>query len=115
MPRSRPFRCHTCGALYTGGRCPKCHPSKRGKGQGAGRGSRGRRGRWMAASVLGHEPWPVDVDGLDDVGEGAHGAYVERRTDGTCTTTPELQVQECDGGEEAVSVAPPPRFDDATD
>ena len=55
--------------------------------------------------MLGHAPWPVNVDGLDDVGGGA--AHGERPTDGTCTTTPELQVQEWDR-EEAVGVAPPP-------
>ena len=110
MPRVRPFRCHTCGTLYSGGRCPKCHP-KRSTKQGAGRGSGGgRRGRWTAASVLGHEPWPVDVDGLDDVDEGAHGVCVERPTDGTCTTEPELQVQEWEG--EARSSEAPPRDED---
>lgn len=63
--------------------------------------------------MLGHEPWPVDVDDLDDAGEKV--ARVERRTDGTCTTTPELQVQECDRVG-AVSVAPPPQgMADATD
>ena len=104
MPRSKPLRCHTCGTLYTGGRCPKCYPSKRSKGQGAGRSGSGRRGRWTAASVLGHEPWPVD--GLDDVAGAA--AHVEKPADVTCTTEPELQVQEWDEEGEALSSEAPP-------
>lgn len=60
MPREKPFRCHKCGASYTGGRCPCCYP-KRGKGgryggarAGGGRG-RGRRGG--LATV-----WPVNPE-----------------------------------------------------
>lgn len=107
MPRAKPFRCHTCGTLYTGGRCPKCYP-KRGKGQGAGRSGGGRRGRWTAASVLGRGALPVDVDfvdGLDDVAGVA--AHVERLTDGTCTTEPKLQVQEWEQEGEARSSGAP--------
>lgn len=117
MPRSKPLRCHTCGTLYTGGRCPKCYP-KRGKKQGAGggHGGGGRRGRWTAAQVLGRGVLPVNVDcvdGLDDVDEGAYGVHVERPTDGACTTEPELQVQEWDKeGEARSSEAPPGDEDD---
>lgn len=28
MARSKPFQCHKCGTLYTGGRCPKCYPAR---------------------------------------------------------------------------------------
>ncbi|MBN2391642.1 MAG: hypothetical protein JXR84_13035 [Anaerolineae bacterium] len=107
MPRAKPFRCHTCGTLYTGGRCPKCYP-KKSKRRRAGWGSSGgQRGRRTAASVLGHAPWPVNVDVPDATAADESAMWGERPTDGTCTTTPELQVQEWDG-EEAVSVAPPP-------
>jgi hypothetical protein len=113
MPRGKPFRCHTCGTLYTGGRCPKCHPPKKGRGI-SGRTGRPRSGRrWTAASVLGHEPWPVDVPDVVMVEDST--AQGERRTDGTCTTTPELQVQECDRVEAGSVVSPPQGVVDATD
>lgn len=107
MPRSQPFQCHTCGTLYTGGRCPKCHP-KRGKGVG-GRWASRSRARATAAQVLGRETLPVDVEAVSDGDEGGREAtaVAERSADRTGTTEPEQQVPEPEGGE-AGSSGPPP-------
>lgn len=121
MPRAKPFRCHTCGTLYTGGRCPKCHP-KRSKRQGAGWGHGGGRGRRSAAQVLGRGELPVNVDTVGSIpayfqdtstgvvpsaaDEGANGVCRRRPIDGTCTTESELQVQGWDGGAARSSGAP---------
>lgn len=77
MPRSKPFRCHTCRALYTGARCPKCFPKKQQGSKRAGRRSGRRRsrrvGRTTAVQVLGRSLLPVNVDAVpepdDDEGE----------------------------------------------
>ncbi|MBN2002047.1 MAG: hypothetical protein JXA21_01715 [Anaerolineae bacterium] len=75
MPRVNPFQCHSCGTLYTGGRCPKCYP-KRGRKSGGHRsgGGGGRRtARHLAAQVLGHSWLPVNPDAVpsaEDDGDG---------------------------------------------
>jgi hypothetical protein len=111
MPRSRPFQCHQCGTLYTGGHCPKCHP-KRGKSRGGWWASRSR-GRTTAAQVLGRDALPVDVGAVSDGDrEGVEAiAIVERPADRTCATGPEQQAQEPDRGA-AGSSGPPPDYDE---
>ncbi len=77
MPRVNPFQCHSCGTLYTGGRCPKCYP-KRGRTQGVKR-SGGGGSRRTAVQVLGHSWLPVNPDAapqtavppLEDDGDGS--------------------------------------------
>lgn len=58
MPRAKPYRCHTCGTLYTGARCPKCYPPKK----RSGGGSRSRKSRTTAAQVLGRDRLPPAVN-----------------------------------------------------
>lgn len=73
MPRTSPFQCHTCGTLYTGGRCPKCYPKKPRRGRGGRRrGGGGRRVGTTAAQVLGCSYLPVNVEAVvvtEDEGE----------------------------------------------
>ena len=61
MPRAKPYRCHTCGTLYTGARCPKCYPPKKKRRSSGGR-SRSHKARTTAAQVLARDRLPPAVN-----------------------------------------------------